>query len=350
MKTSLLPLQFLFRLSVALFICASTSVKAGGLLGDIVNVVVPGAGTTLDNAHRDIKNALPPYKVIEESASQSVNEVFVQSGAPALQELIARSRDDALRNGVQPIPHDIRQNLTGFIPDHVLNIARYRVQGGGDLTLQFNSIRYGEAHAITLDYVIVFKELNDALYNPTLWVHELTHVDQYQRWGIRDFSIRYLRNYDAVEREAYDSETRYMAWVALQNRRQQPSRGNPINTNVVNRPIAPFSSPQTSNICGTSAIACQLNEAAPVGTPCWCNTPLGSAIGSLVPSRVAAAPSNMSYASGFPSGYGMQVCGCWGQNPNPVAAESRCASGGVRLNICPGFCGPNYPRYAYVCQ
>ena len=91
MKTHLLLGQFLFALGVAVFICASASVNAGGILGDIVNAVVPGAGTTLDNAHRDLKNALPPYKAIEEGASQTVNEAFVQSGAPALQELIARS-------------------------------------------------------------------------------------------------------------------------------------------------------------------------------------------------------------------------------------------------------------------
>ena len=184
---------------------------------------------------------------------------------------------------------------------------------------------------------IVFKELNDALYNPTLWAHELTHVDQYQRCGIHDFAIRYLRNYDSVEREAYEAGTRYMAWVALQNTRQQASTGNPINANTVNRPFSTFPSAQNSSVCGTSVTACQLNESAPVGTPCWCNTPMGSAVGSLVPIRVAAGLSDMSSPSGFPSGYGMQGCGCWGPNPNRVAAEPRCASGGVRLNVCSGF-------------
>lgn len=165
---------------------------AGGLLGDLINNVAPGVGTALDDAHRQVKNAVPPYKAIEEGATHVVNEAFVQSGAPALIELIARSRDDALRNGVDAIPPDIRANLTGFIPENILNAVRYRVGGGGDLTLQVNAIRYGEAAAITLDYVVVFKEQNDALYNPTLWAHELTHVGQYQSWGIHDFAVRYL--------------------------------------------------------------------------------------------------------------------------------------------------------------
>lgn len=257
---------------------------AGGLLGDIINKVVPGAGPALDNAHREVKQAIPPYKALEEGATKVVNESLVQAGAPALQELIARSRDDALRQGVRPIPPAIRQNLAGFIPDHVLDAARYRVQGGGDLTLQVNSIRYGEAQAITLDYVIVFKFDNDALYNPSLWAHELTHVIQYRRWGLRDFSIRYLRDYNSVEREAYEAETRYAAWVAQRNSADlaSTSTGSALR-GAINRPVASLLASRRSSTCGTAVTYCSVPGAAPVGTPCWCNTPYGAAIGSLVP-------------------------------------------------------------------
>jgi hypothetical protein len=337
---------------------ASSLALAGGVIGDIVNRVIPGAGTTLDNAHRQIKNLIPPYKAIEEGATHVVNESLVQSGAPVLQELIARSRDDALRAGVQPIPPEIRRNVEDFISTHVLNVAQYRVQGGGDLTLHVNAIRYGEASAITLDYVVVFKELNDALYNTTLWVHELTHVDQYQRWGIRDFSIRYLRSHPSVEQEAYEAETRYVAWASVRNSQQWASTGNPINATAVNRPISPFSFNAHSSTCGTAITACQVNGSAPVGTPCWCNTPVGAATGSLIPNTFAATPSIAPPSTAFPpvtstslpSGYGMQVCGCWGPNPAPFAVEPRCASGRVRVNICPGFCAPGHPLYAYVCH
>jgi Domain of unknown function (DUF4157) len=330
---------------------------AGGILGDIVNTVVPGAGTKLDDAHRQIKNAIPPYKALEEGASKVVNEAAVQTTAPLLQELIARSRDDALRAGVKPIPPDIRRNLMGFIPDQALDAVRYRVQGGGDLTLQVNAIRYGEAQAITLDYVVVFKETNDALYNPTLWAHELTHVSQYQRMGIRDFAIRYVRNYRAIEDEAYQAETRYVAWASLKNSQQWASSGGSINAAMVNRPVAAFSFDGVSNTCGTAITSCQMNGSAPVGTPCWCNTPMGAATGSLVPNRGDSGRASRSPVAlptqapvGFPSGYGMQVCGCWGPNPSQVVAEPRCATGGVRLNICPGQCAPGHPPYAYVCR
>ena len=145
----------------------------------------------------------------------AVDEMLFQAGASALQELIVVSRDDALADGVQVIPPDIRRKLAGFISEGVLNAARFRVQGGGDLTLQANAIRYGDTLAITLDYVIVFKQSDDALNNLTMWVHELTHVEQYQRWGIRDFAIRYLRDQYGVEHEAYEAETRYAASADL---------------------------------------------------------------------------------------------------------------------------------------
>ena len=356
MNTHQKLLRFIFCAST-ISLCVTPNAQAGGLLGDIVNVVIPGAGTKLDDAHRQIKEAIPPYKAIEEGASKTVNETFVQAGAPLLQELIARSRDDALRAGVQSIPPDIRRNLTGFIPEQVLNAARYRVQGGGDLTLQVNSIRYGEAQAITLDYVIVFKDANDALYNPTLWAHELTHISQYQRWGIRDFSIRYLRSYQGVESEAYEAETRYVAWAGLKNTQQWASTGDPVNAAMVNRPVSSFSFNGNSSTCGTAVTACQVNGSAPVGTPCWCNTPLGAATGSLTPNVVTAGQPQQILSSfpqsppaSLPSGYGMQVCGCWGPNPAPTVPEQRCASGAVRINVCPAMCAPGHPAYAYVCM
>lgn len=53
---------------------------------------------------------------------------------------------------------------------------------------------------------------------------------------------------------------------------------------------------------------------------------------------------------GFPSGYGIQVCGCWGYNPTVVAPEPRCQSGYARVNRCIGFCPGGGSPYAYVCQ
>lgn len=62
-------------------LCIAPGVFAGGVFGDIVNVVIPGAGTKLDDAHRQIKETITPYKALEEGASKTVNETFVQTGA-----------------------------------------------------------------------------------------------------------------------------------------------------------------------------------------------------------------------------------------------------------------------------
>lgn len=43
-------------------------------------------------------------KSMEERTTQVVNDILVQQGAPVLQVLIARSRDEAVRAGVLPIP------------------------------------------------------------------------------------------------------------------------------------------------------------------------------------------------------------------------------------------------------
>lgn len=53
---------------------------------------------------------------------------------------------------------------------------------------------------------------------------------------------------------------------------------------------------------------------------------------------------------GFPSGYGMKSCGCWGFNPPPLVQEPACQSGYVRLNRCNGVCQGGSSPYAYVCQ
>lgn len=323
---SVRPARRLFQRVLLAFVVAAgqfppMSAVAGGVLGDLVDRLAPGVGTALDDVHRGIKDALPVYKTIEEGSTGLVREGFVQSGAPLLQELIARSRDDALSAGVQPVPPGIRENLAGYVSVELLDRVRFRVGGGGDLTLQVNAMRYGDAVAIALDDVIVFRQLDDALYNPSLWVHELAHVDQYQRWGLRDFSIRYLRDHAAIEQEAYDAQARYTAWVASRNAERQASLDQAEAAATLNPPVAAPGMPRRSNVCGTAFGACQVDGSASVGTPCWCNTLRGAVFGSLVPAGSANVDTSVvpaspvpTLAGALPSGWIMQGCGCWGSS------------------------------------
>src|SRR5262249_27982852 len=142
--------------------CVTSPSFADGLVGNTINLIAPGVGTALDQANRQIGKSVPGYRQLEQSLSNVIDEAVVHIAAPVLQELIERSRDDALAHGVRPVPIDIRKRLAGFIPDHILDIARFRV-GGGDLTLQGNAFRYAGAIAITLDYVIVFSDREEAM-------------------------------------------------------------------------------------------------------------------------------------------------------------------------------------------
>jgi hypothetical protein len=40
----------------------------------------------------------------------------------------------------------------------------------------------------------------------------MTHVMQYQRWGIEGFASRYVRDREAVEQEAVANANRFVAW------------------------------------------------------------------------------------------------------------------------------------------
>ena len=51
----------------------------------------------------------------------------------------------------------------------------------------------------------------------------------------------------------------------------------------------------------------------------------------------------------FPSGYGIQVCGCHGYNPQFQIPDNRCKSGYVRINQCQTPCTGGGFAYAYVC-
>jgi hypothetical protein len=128
--------------------------------------------------------------------------------APALGEWIVIERDAALERGVEPIPPEVREALTGYVAEDVLDIARWRVDdtaSSGYPTL----FRLGATPAVTLDYVVVFASAEDAA-DATLWAHELYHVGQYRDWGIDGFAERYLADYEAVEHDAWEFRWQWM--------------------------------------------------------------------------------------------------------------------------------------------
>lgn len=131
----------------------------------------------------------------------------------ALAGLIDRTRQQAIADGVRPLPPGVYRALLGYFPAALLQRARYAVGGTGRLSLPMLAFSYGDAQAITLGDVILFRTARAAENDLKLWAHELTHVMQYQRWGIEGFADRYVRDNAAVEREAIDNAKRFTTWL-----------------------------------------------------------------------------------------------------------------------------------------
>ena len=141
----------------------------------------------------------------------ALNEAQAQAAGNALEQWIVASRNTA-RNGAMPIPPQIRQQLAGYATDDSMNRVRYKIGDNGFFNLAGVIERGGFASAVTLIDVVVFRGPTEA-NDPSKWVHELTHVDQYRDWGVHSFAIQYARDYNGVENPAYEKGNGYWAWA-----------------------------------------------------------------------------------------------------------------------------------------
>ncbi|HLD68972.1 MAG TPA: DUF4157 domain-containing protein [Pseudomonas sp.] len=139
-----------------------------------------------------------------EPFSESVNRM----AASGLEEWLLQSRNTAAAGDVRGIPLNIRVQLEPYYDLLVLDSARYKVGDSTELNAANTMLQNPDVNAVTLIDIIVFRNADDALNNVALWAHELWHVQQYQQWGVREFSIRYTRDYDAVEAPAYELQRR----------------------------------------------------------------------------------------------------------------------------------------------
>jgi Domain of unknown function (DUF4157) len=143
---------------------------------------------------------------------QTIPPTLLEHGARLLADLIHAARETAIANGVKSIPPQIHSALLGFFPDAMLRRVRYSSGHADAITIPGLAMSYGHIDAVTLGDVILFQDDNAARTDKKLWAHELTHVMQYERWGVDGFAKRYLQDYDAVEREARDNADRYVSW------------------------------------------------------------------------------------------------------------------------------------------
>jgi len=131
----------------------------------------------------------------------------------ALARLIETARERAIADGVKPIPPAVYRGLLGYFPAWLLQKVRYASgRYNGALTLPSLAFSYGDTAAITLGDVVLFRNETLAQNDLKLWAHELTHVMQYQRWGIDGFAGRYVSDRAGVEREANENAAKFEKW------------------------------------------------------------------------------------------------------------------------------------------
>lgn len=235
---------------------------------------VGDVGRRLDEANRQVKEAVPIYGQADEQATRAargiVQPIAVEATAPILKNLILYSRNDALSAGTMPLPPAIFWEFQGFYSPAVLS-ARWRVGQGNELSLQANSFRFGDRSAIALDTVLVFRSASDT-YSLWLWAHELAHIEQYRAWGIDDFAKRYIRDEAGVEAAANQRADEFLRWRAF--------RRGPL-TSVS---LPPPQSIQLGGLCRTAVAICPMGgRLYPVGGMCSCPTPYGNAFGYISP-------------------------------------------------------------------
>lgn len=127
----------------------------------------------------------------------------IEIAATALANALVASRDAAWEQGTEPMPPHIREALLDWYPVDLLDSVEYRVGVAEDASLQSLSMRYSDATALTAIDTIIFHDAWDAENNVALWGHEVKHVEQFRSWGLMEFARAYVRDHEAVEREAY---------------------------------------------------------------------------------------------------------------------------------------------------
>ncbi|MBM5459031.1 DUF4157 domain-containing protein [Pseudomonas sp. P66] len=296
MRIVIRPLLWLKGITLALstLLVASPAYSCGGILD--VKCNLESGGMSPKNIEKQtgkvLKDGTDTATKAVQDVANAVNELQANLlTGPVLEQAIRASRDTA-KNGAMPIPPEIRRQLTGYASEESMNLVLYKVGDNGFLNLARLLEQGGTAAAVTLIDVVVFRGQSDA-DDVALWAHELTHVDQYRDWGLRSFAVRYTRNANSVEDEAYAKGDGYYAWA---------QRSGPSTT--IPTPVPP----------------------PPPPPPIFVSNPPVMRSGTMV------------------SG-----CGCWGATTGFIS-DLRCASGRSMAVACQGFCPGGGAPYGWMCQ
>jgi hypothetical protein len=119
-----------------------------------------------------------------------------------------RSAHERYDSDARSLPGEVIEGLKGHFRSDILSHARY-VVGNVEITLptiigKGKRFMDGSDYAVVADDIIVFNvDPPSFSQSPGWWAHEVTHVEQYVRWGIDRFAFEYLKDFGSkVEGEA----------------------------------------------------------------------------------------------------------------------------------------------------
>ncbi|ADV13006.1 eCIS core domain-containing protein [Mesorhizobium ciceri] len=162
-------------------------------------------------AKKAAQDAANATKTAVQAVADALNELQANFlTGPALEHAIRASHNSAIK-GSMPIPPEIQKQLKGYSTKDSMKVVRYKIKDKGFVNLARLLEQGGFADAVTLIDVVVFRGPGEAA-DPSIWAHELKHVEQYQAWGVRRFAIRYARNSGSVEKPAYAKGNGFLAW------------------------------------------------------------------------------------------------------------------------------------------
>ncbi|MFN3818580.1 DUF4157 domain-containing protein [Blastomonas sp.] len=150
------------------------------------------------------------------SRAQRGSSRLVQRSAsitgPVLAQAIRHAETQASRAGAQSIPEPMTRVLAPYFDAELLASVRWTI-GAGRLDLgTLLTDQYMDEGAVALNRQVVFSS-ERLTENVWIWAHELAHVEQYRRMGINRFAAAYIRDWQAIEREATDRANQVTAAI-----------------------------------------------------------------------------------------------------------------------------------------
>jgi hypothetical protein len=203
-------------LALFLILSAVSAVAAARLAGVLEPLIGAAPVNALDGTLGEWRGGVLALGALGadvwKTAKAASVERAVEAGAPIVEKWIVTWRKQALEDGTQPMPPAIKEQLVGYFSETLLDRVRYRIGWGDGRPMPSSLFRLLHARAVSLGDVIVFRDAGIAA-DPVIWAHELAHVQQYGRWGTREFAERYVRDHHAVESEAWEVAARYTMWA-----------------------------------------------------------------------------------------------------------------------------------------